>query len=381
MMKKLSFIIPLLLCLMSFDAAAQWYLFDITPEEKKDSTKAKAADTYRDGHLNLGLMLPLRSKTDKPNSNFLDLYSGALMAVREIADSTGLEIDLKVSDTTDPDTPVSDLAVNSCDINIGPISVNDIREALAVCNSDRYIVSPLDPKAADLLMDGNLIQTPSSWQSLIDEMILWLREETAPSHEVVVLMDNSEAGKGEQTNYLLNSLRWSGIRYVTVEALNEDAFSNKKDYKIIIASDSDGFITPNLKNIAALATKFPNITLFCTSRIRSSSGMNLNDLYYANARLTAPYHIDYNDPAVKDFILKYRALFQTEPSSFSFQGYDTVHFFGFLFWKYGKDWAERLSDYSEDGLQSGFRFTSGSRYNTAVRRVIYNRNLTTTLQK
>ena len=93
--------------------------------------------------------------------------------------------------------------------------------------------------------------------------------------------------------------------------------------------------------------------------------------------MTASYYIDYEDPAVKRFILAYRALFQDEPGSFAFQGYDTMHYFVTICTRFGRQWYKKLPEYDEKGLQADFRFREESgRVNQAVRRIVYNPDLT-----
>ena len=99
-------------------------------------------------------------------------------------------------------------------------------------------------------------------------------------------------------------------------------------------------------------------------------------LYYA-----LEYYIDYNDQRVKNFLLKYRALFNTEPSQFAFQGYDIASYFIDLCSRYGSDWAEKMSAEEKSMLQSTFRCIkegNGGYINTGVRRIIYEKDWTIT---
>ena len=55
-----------------------------------------------------------------------------------------------------------------------------------------------------------------------------------------------------------------------------------------------------------------------------------------------------------------------------------INYFVTMCTKFGRQWYKRLPEYSQKGLQADFRFTPGSpRVNQAVRRVIYNKDLTT----
>ena len=87
---------------------------------------------------------------------------------------------------------------------------------------------------------------------------------------------------------------------------------------------------------------------------------------------------------MKDFLLKYRALYNTEPSQFAFQGYDIAHYFISLCHKYGKDWTDKIEESEKAMLQSTFKYLkqgTGGYINNGVRRITYGPNWTTTQVK
>ena len=124
-MKRFS-ILALLVCALSLNACAQWYLF---PGKKKqaDTTKVDSMRNYRPDSVSkqaatvpqdsvlaadvpmkediyeldlprvirIGLVLPLQASSEKPSENFLDFYSGTLLALREMG-SAGLQADLHI---------------------------------------------------------------------------------------------------------------------------------------------------------------------------------------------------------------------------------------------------------------------------------------------
>ena len=146
-----------------------------------------------------------------------------------------------------------------------------------------------------------------------------------------------------------------------------------------MASDRDSFLASSVRSLSIQGALNDNVVLYGTSRVRTN-GTGPNDLHNVNAHLTSAYFIDYEDPAVRAFILAYRALFNNEPGSFAFQGYDTMRYFVTMCTKYGREWYKKLPEYRQKGLQSDFRFTEESpRINQAARRVVYNKDLTTTL--
>ena len=77
---------------------------------------------------------------------------------------------------------------------------------------------------------------------------------------------------------------------------------------------------------------------------------------------------------MKNFLLKYRALYNTEPTQYAFQGYDIASYFISMCSRYGNDWTMKLTDGETQMLQSIFRFVQaedGGYVNNGVRRLVY----------
>ena len=410
-MKKICFLL-ILFCLLPSCATAQWYLFpgkknpagttvpDTVNRNKPDSTAVlqNAADSLAAAADSLGvpaaipawedvfvaelpdvvhiaLVLPLQA-SDKPSDNFLDFYSGALLALRDLGQN-GLRADLQVFDSADTKTSLEPAFGAGQDLLIGPVTLADIRSALPQLDPRKVLVSPLDPAAAPLSETGPVVQSPAPWSAQLDELVRWVAQDKLVNEEIYVVRDTAAAGQGEQTDYLMRRLLESGVRYHSVLTVKEIPFARNRQFRVMIASDRDSFFASALRSLSIEGALNDDIILYGTSRIRAN-GTGPTDLHNTNAHLVTPYFIDYEDPAVADFILAYRALFQNEPGSFSFQGYDTMRYFVTMCTKYGRQWYKRLPEYSQKGLQSDFRFSlSSPRINQAVRRVIYNKDLTT----
>ena len=396
-------------CLLGLCAGAQnsWWLF---PGKKKAQKKSQAdttavvkidsvitsedlivaADTLDSDELwlnafsdelNVSLILPLKASDEKPSSNFLEMYSGALMAVRDLGRS-GIRVNLRVYDSAAPGFSLDGDLVSGQDVVIGPVEYEGLQTLSAQLGRGRAIVSPLEPKAASLTADGRLIQSPVPWTRQIDEMVDWLIEETMAGDEVVVIRDVSVQGNGEQSAYLISRLQQAGVMFRSISSAEELSQKPLGKYRLMIASDNDAFITKAVRGIGIASTIQDNIVLYSSSRVRNCVGPDVFDLYTANTRLCASYFIDYEDPAVKDFIIAYRSLMQSEPGSFAFQGYDTVRYYVAASARFGRRWARRLPEYSHKGLQSDFRFdydVADGKQNIAVRRIVYRPDLTVSL--
>ncbi len=407
-MKKVIAILSLL-CMLQLTACAQWYLFPgknkrTTPSvEKKEEPKRESSSPQESAaapsdsaateekaeeddfffgipsSTGVSLILPVNAGPDKSAAGFMEMYSGALLALRDLG-LGGTKINLRFVDSATEDLQDESIYRES-DVIIGPVTYSEISEALRFCGR-KMLVSPLEPKSAALAQQGeNVIQAPTPWTYQVDEIVSWLQSELEFGDEVIVFKENSQPG--EQATYLLDRIRERGIltrSVTTAEELGEPQLKGK--FRVLIASDNESFISESIKQLGIAATIKGNIVLYTTSRVRNCVSPDVLDLYNTEARLTASYFIDYDSQQVKDFVLAYRALFGYEPGSFAFQGYDTMTYFVKMCSEYGRRWWRRLPEKSWRGLQSDFRFDrseADGRVNTAVRKVIYGKDLSMTL--
>lgn len=408
---KRAIIISAIFLLSCANASAQWYLYPgnnrkntgetpnlpaiveqqdtVTVAEgtgdagEEDAGEAIRSAYYSDipEHLKVALVLPFQAAA-KPNSNFMEMYSGALLAVKDFG-ASGKKVELTVLDETDAATSLTSEFLESNHLIIGPVTMEDILARTEVCPADRYLISPLDPKAATLVDSCRIIQTPTPWARQIEELVSWIKKDASWSDQLVIIKDTDASGIGEQTEYLLARLSESGKKFQTVSSPNEIQFSKDGVTRCIIASERDPFINTTARGLSVLTAKQENIILYGTSKVRNSAGMSIDYLYNLKTHYTTAYFIDYENAATKDFVLAFRALFKNEPGSFAFQGYDTMHYFLNLYSTYGVQWYKKLPEYSERGLQSDYEFKdsdSVGRINSAIRRVVLGKDLSATLQ-
>ena len=332
--------------------------------------------------IGVSLLLPLKSTTENPSANFLEYYSGALMAVRDLGES-GLRINLNVYDTADRRSAPSDEQLQISDVIIGPVGRADIEALLPRCPEGKFIVSPLEPGAAALADSGRVVQVPAPWTAQIDEMVRWLAEDTGFLDKVLVLTEEKPAQNSAQSDYLRERLVQEGL---ACQYLFADEFTGLDilgKTRVIVDSQDDMFLCKTINNLARISENGGNVVLYSTSKVRSLEGISSTSLYLCNTRMTANYYIDYSSPEVKEFILDYRSLFAAEPSSFAFQGYDLMHYFVSLCSTWGRQWQMKLPEFRQEGLQSDFIFEQSDKtgsVNTATRRIIYSPDLSTTLQ-
>ncbi len=330
----------------------------------------------------VALLLPFNA-SKSPSENNLDFYSGVLMAVRDL-EKEGIKAELSVYDCGNGSIAMTEEQFGANDIVIGPVSSTDMTSALSVCPGSTVLISPLDPKTADhAKTHPNLIHAPAPADAQSQDLINWMKSEKKSGDKVILITEKNVTATSNAAA-LIKHLSESGIEYSTVtygllEGKNiastlESRAAATGNNHIIIASESEAFVNDAVRNVNLLAYKNIPVTLYCLSRVRNFETIEVENFHSTKMHLSMGYFVDYDDAKVQRFLMEYRALFNTEPGNFAFQGYDSAYYFIKNCSKNGRNWMEKLDNSTEKGLQANFRFrqySDGGYINDAVRRVVY----------
>lgn len=377
---------------------------EIAAEEKastSDSTNTESltepADTAADGEdwpqwlfrpktnetVNMTVILPLKAGEENLSRNNMDFYSGLLLAVKDLSEE-GINAKLNIYDSTDPSHPVTIDDLEESDFIIGPVSSGDLKRMMDSIPVTSTVISPLDQRAEALAyIHQNFVQVPAPHRVQYEDIMSWIKEDLTDSCKVFVITEKGardtdatllmkevvDSSHIEYIPFSYNILEGRDITEPLIEMMSAESVN-----RVFIASESEAFVNDVVRNLNILIHKKLNITLYAPAKIRTFETIEVENLHNTNLHLSLAYNIDYESPAVQDFIKKYRGLFMTEPTQFAFQGYDTARYFISLCNKYGKDWNRRIDKYEQEMLQSSFDFqkaVDGGYVNRGVRRLVY----------
>lgn len=333
--------------------------------------------------INAVLMLPFNTAEEKQNENCMDFYSGALLAVRELGKG-GLNIDLSVYDTGGNVLPITRERLRISDVVIGPIASRELSALLEKTPEGTYVISPLDHRADTIANSHtNFIQAPASAISQYEDLAKWVKEDKSEADKVIIIHEKGSKNNGEmeilQRMLDTNGIGYSSFSYSILEGRNiigtlSGQMTTEGQNRFLIASESEAFVNDVIRNLNLLIHKKYPVVLYGASKIKSFETIEIENLHNANLHVSQSYYIDYSSPEVMDFIMKYRALYNTEPTQFAFQGYDTMYYFCNLSSTYGDAWPAMLTETSTDMMQSLYSFSkkeNGGYINTGIRRIVY----------
>lgn len=366
-----------------------WIRKQETPSETPASGESagledgvQTSEASPSGAMSLGLMLSVGNSSKNIQNNSLDFYSGVLMAVKE-AGENGRSIDLDVVDIS---TESSRDVLKNDDMVIGPFRYNDFASELRN-NEDlagKCFICPLDPRVAHLARENrNIVQIPPSQADQYEAVMSWEKGDN------YILISSEDDGKLLfEVKAVLDA---KGIEYKECtcsvqgeieqwqNAYNPDPMVMNK---VILAINSEAPLNNAIRNMCIEESK-GNVICYAGSKAASYDSIPVENIHRAHLHTLCSYYIDYTDAKTLDFIHKFRALYNCEPSQYAFQGYDLASFLIQTYAKYGKSWETAITEEDQvDMLQSSFkmkRLENGGLINVAVRKVEYSKDYKTLL--
>lgn len=326
------------------------------------------------------LVLPFNAE-EKASRNSFDFYSGVLMAVNSLA-GQGIHTDLNVIDLTN-ETPSRNEIAQS-DVVLGPIAPKDISKILNIAGERGMVVSPLDSRSESLAgTNRNFISAPSSHMVQYHDLVNWIKSDMAADDRVIIISEKSSRDLA-LVNCFKAMADSSGVQYSSfsynilegrkaIEPLSK-LMSETATNRVLIASESEAFVNDVVRNLNLMIYNKFDVVLYAHSKIRSFETIEVENFHKTGLHLCSAYFIDYNDEKLSDFLLKYRALYNMEPSQFAYAGYDIAYYFLSLIARYGDDWTAFIESEHASMFQSAFRFKrieNGGWINEGTKKAVY----------
>ena len=365
-----------------------------TPEYTYDNYTMPVVDKTKTRTITL--LLPLNSE-GKANANYMDFYSGALMALEQIKRDGG-NIHLNVIDyASDNLTSIAESdKIEESDMIIGPIRYDALKEFMPVANRLRIpVISPLDAAADSLLEESPyLFQAALSKKRQAEAMAEMIAEKYRTCQNPnVILVYNSESSMGPLGDMLKTALEERGIYVDNAGGIGALSYMRRdRENVVVILTTAESYAAEALRNLDIKMIPPEKVVLFANSRWKGFETLDMNLYFKYNLQLCMPYNVDLDRNEVKQFIRRYRSLYNREPSANAFSGFDIVYLFCRNSVLGMREYAENpfnatATEYMENNLlqhnmlQQKFKFVKypgGGWFNTAATQVSFNPDYTIT---
>ncbi len=346
--------------------------------------------------IEIAYILPLNSKdTNNVNSNFMDFYAGALLAINDSKDA-GAKIKVNVYDQ-DSYSPLHKLidkpGFERNQLIIGPVRTQQLENFTGYAIEKKIpLVSPLD-NTSEKFADVNeyFVQMPANASAQISNTLDLLEKVRGRDSisKVLLIYEKGNLSDSLYVNSAKSILESKGIAYTPVSyGILEGRTIYSKMLSLVdtlsvtphialVPSNSEAFVSDVIRNLDLCTKSGAQITLFGLPKWRNFETINADLYHKMRLHISLPYFVDYNNSVVKKFLLQYRALYNTEPTPFAYQGYDVTRYFLDLMQQYGNTFI--YADTLKRGamLQSDFQLYRAEKglKNKATRNIVYKPNL------
>ncbi|MFO7869438.1 MAG: LysM peptidoglycan-binding domain-containing protein [Bacteroidales bacterium] len=311
----------------------------------------------------------------KPSIPFIEYYEGVLLGIDSLR-KRGISINLHTfdvnKDSLEALTTLRKLENKNLDLIIGPVFPSIFNIIYRFADKNQIpIVSPL--AASDYILEKHplaiQINPPERLRhNKVAKKILTQKTEKEKKH--IILVYNSVVLEEQQVNHCHKTIQ---------KVYNEDTISNDSivitdilfpedkieglknamdedaENIIVVVSRNQAFITNLVTQLYWHIKDYP-INLYAFSSWEQYENIELNFLFELQLRYSTSGYIDYSSDSVCTFVETYRSFFKTEPSRFSFQGYDHILYFVESLEYFDTNLIHCLPAYTKKGLYTEFSF-------------------------
>lgn len=317
---------------------------------------------------------------------FLEYYEGAMIALDSLS-KMGISVTVRVieSNNDSATTNISKLQTNT-DLIIGPVFPKTFPAAAGFAKRHSIpIVSPLSTEETNSL-NPYVIQMNTPQKHRFKAMVNHIIEKNENSHVCIIynsetlekknMMQCKAAFNAQKGRLEAKHITFEDIYYPNGGSTAVERALNKKEKTIFVVLSKQQAFANNIVTKIYQASKTHNIELWGMPQWELYENLELDFLYDLNFKLVTSGEIDYTSPNVNQFITTYRERYNTEPTKFSFQGFDQMLFFIKTYATSTNLIQELQNVENKCGLHDRFNFVrkDGSSVNTTAFIVEYDKN-------
>ncbi len=362
------------------------YLIPFNYYPGSDTSEMKDSDLLNQEIVRLSEAMKTEDISEIPASiPFLEFLEGSLIALDSLRKS-GVSLNVQIFDTRRSPSRLRSIIfsgeLDKMDMIIGPFfSYNvELMSDFSKKMNIPLIVPFYDSKE---LLNNNpyLFQLNPSLMTEIEMMGRYLSRYF--SHNIIIVhsKDSTEILRAE---YLKNRLFESFVRFSPFSFPSFKEVVYEASEKTDIASALTESLSKEMKNLVIIPSSNEALVSIAVSQLFFHSkgydvimfGMpqwsvfqNVDLLYFhqLDLRFLTPYYFSYDDPAIKSFLVKWRRLYGSEPSSltrkgcnYAFLGHDITLHFVKKFREYGPGFILHSEKHNADMLMNSFDFRKKS---------------------
>ncbi len=350
----------------------------IVPKETQPVVNQPVATTKTLGNpIKVAAFLPMlineteAVKAQRKNQFVIDYYYGLLVAQDQLR-KEGIAIELSLYDTQKDENRIKahlqNPTLQNADLLLGPMFPKDTPPLVDFAIKNQIcLVNPLTGNAEVLKKYDNTFLTEISSESLgakaADYVIKNFSDTTIVyfgSQRQDSVLAHNFAAKFKELNGKVTILRNIASKYSAFKVVSTELATlvGKTTKRCIFVAATDQTLAVNL--LSGIESQNLNLNIITTQDWLDFQQVTYEQLEQTNVHFLFSYHVDYAQPAVRNFDTEYIDKSNMIPSRFSYLGHDALYYFAKMLKKYGRDLSKSLGNEKVEGLLlQGFDYTKG----------------------
>lgn len=320
---------------------------------------------------------------------FIEYYEGVLLAVDSLR-KKGVAVQLEVFDSSKDSSDIQHILskINpiNLDLIIGPVFPVAFSIAADFAKKHKIpIVSPLSNEDVAVKSNPYVIQVNSPQRYRYKEIAKFASQYNQSNVIFVYNSIDLEQSQIQEckrifTQYYADSIKKYGIKlkevYFPKLGLDgvEKAMSTSDKNIIIVFSRNQAFINNLVTKLFQFSKKY-DIHLVGLPMWEKYDNLELDFLFALQFQFVSNGYVDYSNTEVKSFIELYRTIYSTEPSKYSFQGYDQMLYFSEVISNSAASSMQNITATNKTGLHDTYNFvreqSNSGVVNTSVQTIFY----------
>jgi LysM repeat protein/ABC-type branched-subunit amino acid transport system substrate-binding protein len=323
---------------------------------------------------NLSLLLPLYLEkasvidtADNASSkrftslSFIGFYEGFLLgldSLKQLGFSARVVVKDVVEDSAKVMNVLEDDAVGKSNLIVGPFYSSAFnRVSLWAKPKGIKLVNPFTARSEFVEENQNVYKNIASAQSQAKQCVEYIRKtwtncniilvhtEKDVDADLVAAYSKVLAGPdSSMKDYHIVSYNKDGLTGVT------KFFAEDKTNVVISFVHGEAFISNYIRNLSDYSFRVP-LVVFGLTEWENLGSLETEYLMNINLHMVSTNFVDYSKDNVKNFVLRFRAQYNTEPDDYAFAGYDAAMYYCNALRLYGKDFQKCIEDYHPELLE------------------------------
>lgn len=305
-------------------------------------------------------------------------YQGVKLAL-DTAKTAGISINLNVFDTKKDTAALKKILwkeeLKTSDVIIGPLYEQTYSQTADFAKRNKIqMVCPVDQSNKSLFNNPYVTKLKVSLPTQAEYLGEYLAKNynnenviiiTAKSKKDIYLAEAvtnkyNELIKGKSNNYKAQATPFKFVSYKDMSGIKSKLTADKKNILVFPTTDigmAASFFTQLNVEMNKPGMHNHEVVIFGLENYLSKDfdNINIDHKVKYNLHVTSSEFTDYDSDAVKNFIVKYRAQYGTEPNEFAFMGYDAALYHAMGLQAFGTGFATNYSLLQIPMLQTHFK--------------------------